>query len=131
MSSLRMFDAGTSVVMRSCSRSGCASTIPETARSDARFCGPQCRRESSRERYEPARRSKRGPSGKQRVLRKLRQGPVPATAFDAGVVTDGPPIRRLAARVCELRKDGYQIETRRAKGGVAVYILVGGPGPHF
>lgn len=59
-----------------------------------------------------------------RLLRALEHGPVPATAFAAPDVIDGgKPVFRVAARIGELRDAGYEILTTRAPSGVAVYHL--------
>jgi hypothetical protein len=45
--------------------------------------------------------------------------------FDLPDVCDGgPPIQRVAARVNDLRNDGYAISMRRAKNHCAIYELV-------
>ena len=64
---------------------------------------------------------------KQRVLRALerQQGlGVKSIDFDAGRVIDGgKPIRRLAARIGELRDEGYVIRSR-TKNGICTYTLI-------
>jgi hypothetical protein len=67
---------------------------------------------------------------KQRVLDQLRAHPegVNETAFAAPWVIDGgKPIQRVAARVFELRQEGFQIRTRRLANGTATYILESEP----
>lgn len=65
---------------------------------------------------------------KGRVLRMLRHAAgTGITQLECDAPVDGgAPIRRLASRVAELRRDGHQIETlpaRRRK--MAVYVLRG------
>ena len=64
---------------------------------------------------------------KQRVLRALerQQGlGVKTTDFDAGQVIDGgKPIRRLAARIGELRDEGYTIRST-TRNGICTYTLI-------
>jgi hypothetical protein len=67
-------------------------------------------------------------SGAERVLdlarRRGRRG-VHQTDFDVGRVVDGgKPIRRLAARVDELKRDGHWFTTRRNRDRTITYILV-------
>ena len=64
---------------------------------------------------------------KQRVLRMLNQrgglGVTPVDFQGPDVIDGGKPILRLAARVGDLRDDGYVIRTFK-KGQVAKYVLV-------
>lgn len=67
-------------------------------------------------------------SGAQRVLELARrrgsQG-VHQTDFDAGRVVDGGrPIRRLAARIDELRDAGHWFTTRKHQDRTVTYVLV-------
>jgi hypothetical protein len=62
-----------------------------------------------------------------RVLTALRAGPVTPMDFDAPHVIDGgEPIRRVAARICDLRhKHGNTIDTTILRpSGVAQYTLI-------
>lgn len=66
----------------------------------------------------------------ERVLRALRQYPdgVNQTAWSAPWVIDSQkPIQRVAARIEELRREGYVITTRRLANGTASYRLVSEP----
>jgi hypothetical protein len=66
-------------------------------------------------------------SDKTRVLAALRAGDVrPSDFLPPNVV--GKPIQRLAARVNDLRRDGYGIETVATRP-TAVYRLVSSPSP--
>lgn len=52
------------------------------------------------------------------------------TEFGGGlgaVVDGGKPIRRVAARIHELRESGYAIDTVKQSNGTATYILTSGP----
>lgn len=64
-----------------------------------------------------------------RVLAALKQAGkrgVTELDFEAPRVTDGgKPIRRLAARVCDLRNQGLPVLTVGERDGVAVYVLPG------
>jgi hypothetical protein len=63
----------------------------------------------------------------ERVLRQLRLHPegVNQTAFSAPWVIDQQkPIQRVAARVEELRREGYVITTRRLANNTATYRLI-------
>jgi hypothetical protein len=67
-------------------------------------------------------------SGAERVLelarRRGRHG-VHQSDFDAGRVVDGGrPIRRLAARVDELKNRGHGFTTRRHRDRTTTYVLV-------
>jgi hypothetical protein len=65
-----------------------------------------------------------GPSQADRILAALRSGPFAATDFAAPNIRDGlAPIFRVAARIGELRDQGYEITTGRLPSGVAVYSL--------
>jgi hypothetical protein len=65
-----------------------------------------------------------GPSQADRILAALRSGPFAATDFAAPNIRDGlAPIFRVAARIGELRDQGYEITTGRLTNGVAVYTL--------
>lgn len=61
----------------------------------------------------------------QRVARALTNaGAAGVTQLDFDAPTDGGrPIRRLASRVADLRSDGYRIDTRRDRTGLARYVL--------
>lgn len=60
----------------------------------------------------------------ERVRRALERGPVNVTDFAApNVIDGGKPIMRMAARVQELRDQGYAITTRRLSNGTAQYEL--------
>lgn len=64
---------------------------------------------------------------RERVLRALRNAGsagVPSTAFDRPA-DGGKPIRRVAARIRDLRAEGHPIGTRRAENGTAIYYLAG------
>ena len=67
-------------------------------------------------------------SGAERVLelaRKRGRAGVHQTDFDAGRVVDGgKPIRRLAARVDELKNQGHWFTTRRNRDRTTTYVLV-------
>jgi hypothetical protein len=66
----------------------------------------------------------RNPSQADRILAALRSGPFAATDFAAPNIRDGlAPIFRVAARIGELRDQGYEITTGRLTNGVAVYSL--------
>ena len=64
---------------------------------------------------------------KERILRMLNQrgglGVTPVDFQGPDVIDGGKPILRLAARVGDLRDDGYVIRTFK-KGQVAKYVLV-------
>lgn len=63
---------------------------------------------------------------KQRILARLELGPVSPVDFAAPNVCDGgKPVMRVAARVKDLRDEGYNIPpAARAENGTAIYILV-------
>ncbi len=67
-------------------------------------------------------------SGAERVLelaRKRGRHGVHQTDFDAGRVVDGgKPIRRLAARVDELKREGHRFTSRRNRDRTTIYVLV-------
>jgi len=67
-------------------------------------------------------------SGAERVLELARlRGPVGVhqTDFDAGRVVDGGrPIRRVAARIDELRGAGHWFTTRKHRDRTVTYVLV-------
>ena len=67
-------------------------------------------------------------TGKQRVLAQLRKGPVTLADFDRDTAVDGGArITRLAARIQDLKDDGYAISSRKVRLGhalVAEYRLV-------
>jgi hypothetical protein len=67
-------------------------------------------------------------SGAERVLelaRKRGTYGIHPTDFDAGRVVDGgKPIRRLAARIDELRDQGHWFDTRRHRDRTVTYVLV-------
>ena len=65
-------------------------------------------------------------SDKARVLAALRAGDV--TPNDFLPPCDGKPIQRLAARINDLRRDGYGIETVEVRP-TAKYRLVSSPTP--
>lgn len=91
-------------------------------RSDARYCNATCARDASRARRSA--QSTQKANDVDRVLSALKNGPVTPMDFDAPRVVDGlKPIRRVAARICDLRKEGYEITTSRLPSGVAVYRL--------
>lgn len=60
-----------------------------------------------------------------RVLAQLkRTGRVlPYQDFTPPTVDGGKPIARVAPRIEELRQEGYDIQTRIAENGTAVYVL--------
>ena len=62
---------------------------------------------------------------KERVLARLRAGhDVSPTDFQLpNVVDGGKPILRVAARILELRQDGYQIDVVATRNECAVYRL--------
>lgn len=63
----------------------------------------------------------------QRVLRALRalgDHGVTSVDFLPPTVDGGPPILRVAARIHELREDGFVIQTRRGST-VDKYVLIG------
>jgi hypothetical protein len=65
-----------------------------------------------------------------RVLRQLRLHPtgLNETAFAPPAVVDGGlPIQRVAARIYELKQDGFEIRTRRLANGTASYVLIAEP----
>lgn len=65
---------------------------------------------------------------KARVLARLRLGPVKPTDFLLPGVVDGArPIMRVAARIKDLRDEGYGIQTGKGPGGVALYTLTSSP----
>ena len=65
---------------------------------------------------------------KERVLRRLRAGhDVSPLDFDAttdAVVDGGKPIKRVAARINELRDEGHQIDTVGRRNRCALYRLI-------
>lgn len=67
-------------------------------------------------------------SGAERVLalaRKRGRAGVHSSDFDAGRVVDGgKPIRRLAARIDELKTRGHWFTTRRNRDRTTTYVLV-------
>jgi hypothetical protein len=66
----------------------------------------------------------------ERVLRALRAHPegVNETAWAPPWVIDGgKSMQRIAARIWELRQEGYVITTRRMANDSATYILVSEP----
>jgi hypothetical protein len=70
-----------------------------------------------------------GRSGAERVLelaRRRGRGGVHSSDFDvAGETADGgPPIRRLAARIDELKRQGHWFTTRKRRDRTAEYVLV-------
>lgn len=69
----------------------------------------------------------RRPSQRDRILAVLRHRPngVNETAFAAPAVIDGGlPIQRVAARIFELRSEGYDIRSHRESNGTATYRLI-------
>lgn len=65
---------------------------------------------------------------KDRVLKALQYGVVSPLFFSQTPTLDGgKPILRVAARVKELRIEGYEISTERASNGTARYRLVSSP----
>lgn len=64
-------------------------------------------------------------SGKQRILARLQAGhDVSPIDFQLPAVVDGgKPILRVAARILELRNDGYQIDVVATRNECAVYRL--------
>ncbi len=103
----------------------CGLPLPSTLRARARFCNPSCRRASHRDRQAAQTRAQaRHKTQIERVLDELRRGPVKVTDFAAPDVCDGAkPILRVAARVDELRKQGFDITSSRASNGCAIYTL--------
>jgi hypothetical protein len=55
----------------------------------------------------------------------VRDGLVSVTAAWDGLY--GAKIRRLGARICELRNDGWQIKTKTTESGETFYILISKP----
>lgn len=69
-----------------------------------------------------------GPTQSERVLRALRTHPRGITQLDFDgprTVDGGPPVRRLASRIADLRAAGHRIEVRGRRHKMAVYVLVG------
>lgn len=65
---------------------------------------------------------------KVRVLRALHLGPVKQADFSFPTCDGGKIITRVAARIYDLREDGYDIPpSTRDDDGTAVYRLVGEP----
>jgi hypothetical protein len=63
-------------------------------------------------------------SQKQRVLAVLRHGSCTQVDWLAPQVIDsGPPITRLAARINELRDDGFDIREAGRRHGCSIYVL--------
>lgn len=63
---------------------------------------------------------------KERVLRALRLGPVKQADFLHPTCDGGAPFLRVAARIYDLRKAGYEIPpSTKADDGTAIYRLVG------
>lgn len=61
---------------------------------------------------------------KERVLAALRRGAVCQVDFLAPNVIDGhPPITRLAARISDLREDGWDIREAGRRYGCSLYAL--------
>lgn len=65
---------------------------------------------------------------KERVLRRLRAGhdvsPLDFDATSDAVVDGGKPIKRVAARINELRDDGHRIDTVGRRNRCALYRLI-------
>lgn len=58
------------------------------------------------------------------LLRTRKEAGVSPIDFAAPNVVDGEkPVMRVAARILELRKDGFDITTGRAVNGTAIYRL--------
>lgn len=69
-------------------------------------------------------------TGTERVLEAMRQrGSTGITTldFDGPTIDGGAPIRRLAARIEELRKRGHIIDSTQRRHKLAVYVLKNSP----
>jgi hypothetical protein len=58
-----------------------------------------------------------------RILAALKRGPVTPLSFQGPTVDGLAPILRVAARIADLKADGYDIQTVRAPSGIAIYQL--------
>jgi hypothetical protein len=68
------------------------------------------------------------PTQRQRVARALtRFGRTTELDWQGPTIDGGPPIRRLASRIAELRDEGWIIDSRERRHGLAVYRLMRKP----
>lgn len=119
---------------RVCRNPECARPLPADARADALHCSHACRTEAYRAR-KASRSRHEAPSQNDRVLAALKRGPVMQSDFDPPTVDGHARIRRVAARIMDLRKAGHVIESSRVEtsGGafVAAYRLAELAVPHI
>ena len=64
-----------------------------------------------------------------RMLRRAGRHGISQTDFDGPHTADGgPPVRRLASRIADVRALGYEIDSTGRRNRMAVYRLISEPG---